>query len=198
MMGIEPRLCWEKFVGFSGSELINKFSYVFLDAVEMGGDPVKIGKLVNTTSLEIVLLRMKRHMTAASFTTLVIPLHISMSSLMIFIIEIMIIFSTMITKLYSSMDTFDTTGTGGLSVASMGFNLFQNVDVDLLGQYTVMMVLVLTIFNTLAAWVTVGGNRYKICYYGAIMSVTSGLALIIVPVVVQAIFSFPTVTAGGL
>jgi archaeal flagellar protein FlaJ len=198
LMGIEPRLCWEKFVGFSGSELINKFSYVFLDAVELGGDPVKIGKLVNTTSLEIVLLRMKRHLTASSFTTLVIPLHIAMSSLMVFIIEIMIIFSTMITKLYSSMDTFDTSGTGGLSVASLGFNLFQNVNVDLLGQYMVMMVLVLTIFNSLAAWVTVGGHRYKICYYGAIMSVTSGLVLIIVPVVVQAIFSFPTVTAGGI
>ena len=30
------------------------------------------------TSLEIVLLRMKRHLTASSFTTLVIPLHIAM------------------------------------------------------------------------------------------------------------------------
>jgi len=121
-----------------------------------------------------------------------------MTGLIIFIIEIMIIFSTMITKLYSSMDTFDTSGTGVMSAASLGFNLFQNVNVDLLAQYAFMMVLVLTIFNSLAAWVTVGGNRYKIFYYGAIMSVTSGLALIIVPVVVQAIFSFPTVTAGGI
>jgi flagellar protein FlaJ len=198
LMGIEPRLCWEKFVGFSGSELINKFSYVFLDAVEIGGDPVKIGKMVNATSLEIVLLRMKRHLTASSFTTLVIPLHIAMCSLMIFIIQIMIIFANMISKLYSTMDTFDTNGTGGLSVSSMGFSLFQNVDVDLLAQYAFMMVLVLTIFDTLAAWVTVGGARYKIFYYGSIMLVTSGLALIIVPVVVEAIFSFPTVTAGGL
>jgi flagellar protein FlaJ len=117
---------------------------------------------------------------------------------MIFIIQIMIIFATMISKLYSSMDTFDTSGTGGLSMASMGFNLFQNVDVDLLAQYAFMMVLVLTIFDTLAAWVTVGGARYKIFYYGSIMLVTSGLALIIVPVIVEAIFSFPTVTAGGL
>jgi archaeal flagellar protein FlaJ len=96
------------------------------------------------------------------------------------------------------MDTFDTTGTGGVSVSSLGFNLFQNVNVDLLAQYAFLMVLVLTIFNTLAAWVTVGGNRYKIFYYGAIMSVLSGLALIIVPVVVQAIFSFPTLTQGGI
>ncbi|HUL62816.1 MAG TPA: archaellar assembly protein FlaJ [Methanocella sp.] len=198
VMGIEPRLCWEKFVGFSGSELINKFSYVFLDAVELGGDPVKIGKMVNTTSLEIVLLRMKRHLTASSFTTLVIPLHIAMTSLIIFIIEIMIIFSTMITKLYSSMDTFDTSGTGGVSAASLGFNLFQNVNVDLLAQYSFLMVLVLTVFNSLAAWVTVGGDKYKIFYYGAIMLVMSGVALIVVPVVVQAIFSFPTLTEGGI
>jgi flagellar protein FlaJ len=197
MMGIEPRLCWEKFVGFSGSDLIHKFSYVFLDAIELGGDPVKIGKMVNATSLEIVLLRMKRHLTASSFTTLVIPLHIAMCGLMVFIIQIMIIFSNMITKLYQSMDTFDTTGTGGMSAASLGFNLFQNVNVDLLAQYAFMMVLVLTICNAVAAWVTVGGNKYKIFYYGAIMAVTAGLVLIIVPVIVEAIFSFPTVTAGG-
>ncbi|MGA9141009.1 MAG: archaellar assembly protein FlaJ [Methanocella sp.] len=198
MMGIEPRLCWQKFVGFAGSDLMHKFSYVFLDAIELGGDPVKIGKLVNSTSLEIVLLRLKRQLTASSFTTLLIPLHISMTALIIFIIEIMIIFSTMISKLYSSMDTFDTTGTGGVSVQSMGFSLFTNVNTDLLAQYAFMMVLVFTVVNTLAAWVAVGGNKYKVCYYGAIMSVTSGLALIIVPIAVQTIFSFPTITAGGL
>ncbi|HMK46415.1 MAG TPA: archaellar assembly protein FlaJ [Methanocella sp.] len=198
MMGMEPKICWEKFVGYSGSELIHKFAYIFLDSVEMGGDPVKIGKLVNTANLEIVLLRMKRNMTSASFTSLAIPLHISMSALIIFIVEIMIIFSTMITKLYSSSDVFDSSGAGGgVSISSMGFNLFQNVDVNLLGQYMVMMVIVLTIVNTLAAKSAVGGNNYKLCYYGAIMSVTAGLCLITVPVLVQMIFSFPSLTAGG-
>jgi flagellar protein FlaJ len=110
----------------------------------------------------------------------------------------MIIFSNMISKLYASMGDLDTSGTGGMSVSSMGFSLFQNVNVDLLAQYAFMMVLVLTICNSLAAWMTVGGHKYKVFYYGAIMAVTSGLALIIVPVVVEAIFSFPTITAGGL
>lgn len=199
IMGMEPKICWEKFVGSTGSELIHKFTYIFLDSVEMGGDPVKIGKLVNTSNLEIVLLRMKRNMTSASFTSLVLPLHISMSALIIFIVEIMIIFSTMITKLYASSDMFDSSGaSGGISISSMGFNLFQNVDVNLLGQYMVAMVLVLTLVNTLAAKTAVGGDNYKLCYYGAIMSVTAGLCLMIVPIVVQMIFNFPTITAGGL
>jgi flagellar protein FlaJ len=192
MMGIEPRLCWGKFVGFAGSDLMHKFSYVFLDAVELGGDPVRIGKLVNTTSLEIVLLRLKRQLTASSFTSLLIPLHIAMTGLVIFIIEIMIIFSDMIMKLSSSMGAIDTTDTGGISISSMGFSLFQNVNTDMLAQYSLLMVVVFTIFNTLAAWVAVGGNRYKVCYYGAIMLVTSGLALIIMPLAVRMIFNFPT------
>ncbi|WP_158308928.1 archaellar assembly protein FlaJ [Methanocella arvoryzae] len=199
MMGMDPKICWEKFVGSTGSELIHKFTYIFLDSVEMGGDPVKIGKLVNSSDLEIVLLRMKRNLTSSSFTSLAIPLHISMSALIIFIVEIMIIFSTMISKLYSSTDLMDTGGvSGGISISSMGFNLFQNVDVTLLSQYMVLMVLVLTLVNTLASKCAVGGDNYKLCYYGAIMCVSAGLCLIIVPVLVQSIFNFPTLTAGGL
>ena len=71
-MGMEPQLCWVKFVGATGSDLIDKFTYIFLDAIDLGGDATKVGKLVNTTNLEVVLLRMKRKLVSASFTTLVI------------------------------------------------------------------------------------------------------------------------------
>ncbi|MCD1296044.1 flagellar assembly protein FlaJ [Methanocella sp. CWC-04] len=198
IMGLEPRLCWMKFVGSSGSDLINKFTYIFLDALDLGGDATKIGKLVNSTNLEIVLLRLKRGMVASSFTTLVVPLHISMSALIVFIVEILVIFSTMIEKLYSSMGDWGSGAgsSGGVSAASLGFNLFQNVPVDFLQQYSIMLVIVLTIANTMAAKAVVGGNNYKYCYYGSIMLVTSGLCLIIVPLVVQGIFSFPTLTEG--
>lgn len=202
IMGIEPRLCWVKFVGSSGSDLIDKFTYIFLDGLDLGGDATKIGKLVNNTNLEVVLLRMKRSLVASSFTTLIIPLHVSMSCLIVFIVEILVIFSTMINKLYSSMDGFDlgggSTGGAGVSSAALGFNLFQNVPTEFLQQYSIILVIVLTLVNTIAAKVVVGGNNYKYCYYGAIMLVLSGLSLIIVPIVVQAIFSFPTLTAGGI
>lgn len=199
MMGLDQRLCWSKFVGLSGSDLIDKFTYIFLDALDLGGDATKIGKLVNSTNLEVVLLRMKRKLVSSSFTTLVIPLHVSMSALIVFIVEILIIFSSMINKLYSTMDGFSVSGGSGatgLSTAALGFNLFQNVPVDFLQFYSIAVVVTLTIINTIAAKVVEGGNNYKLCYYGSIMSVLSGLSLIIVPIVVQAIFSFPTMTGG--
>lgn len=200
IMGMEPRLCWSKFVGSTGSDLIDKFTYIFLDALDLGGDAAKVGKLVNTTNLEVVLLRMKRKLVSSSFTTLIIPLHVSMACLIVFIVEILIIFSGMISGLYASMEDMsfsgDTGGMGMISMASLGFNFFQNVDPSLLETYSISVIAILTIFNTLAAKVVEGGDNYKICFYGAIMLVLSGLSLIIMPILVDMIFNFPAISEG--
>jgi flagellar protein FlaJ len=113
IMGMEPHLCWLKFVGATGSDLIDKFTYIFLDAIELGGDANKVGKLVNTTNLEVVLLRMKRKLVSSSFTTLIFPMHAAMTGLVIFIVEILVIFSSMLTKMYSSLDFGASSDIGG-------------------------------------------------------------------------------------
>ncbi|HEY3423116.1 MAG TPA: flagellar assembly protein FlaJ, partial [Methanocellaceae archaeon] len=200
IMGMEPRLCWIKFVGHTGSDLIDKFTYIFLDAIDLGGDATKVGKLVNTTNLEVVLLRMKRKMVSSSFTTLVVPMHAAMTALVIFIVEILVIFSTMLTQLYSTLNFNaygDIGGGAGISASSMGFTLFQNVNTGLLIQFSYWMVIILTIANTFSSNYVDGGQTYKLCYYGAIMCIISGVCLLVVPQVVQAIFSFPLFTSGG-
>jgi archaeal flagellar protein FlaJ len=200
IMGMEPRLCWLKFVGATGSDLINKFTYIFLDAIDLGGDATKVGKLVNTTNLEVVLLRMKRKMVSSSFTTLAIPMHAAMTGLIIFIVEILVIFSTMLTQLYSTLDFNsygDISGGAGVSAASMGFTLFQNVDTGLLIQFSYWMALILTVANTFASNYVDGGQTFKLCYYGSIMCIITGVCLLLVPPVVQAIFSFPLFTSSA-
>lgn len=196
IMGMEPRLCWIKFVGSTGSDLINKFTYIFLDALDKGGDAAKVGKLVNTTNLEVVLLRMKRKLVSSSFSSLIVPMHVSMAGLTLFVIEILITFSGMIAKLYSTMDfsASNDMGSSGFSPGTMGFNLFQNVPVDLLSEYAIILVLILTVANSMAAVYVDGGDKYKLYYYGAIMSVTSGLCLLIVPMLVHSIFNFQGIT----
>jgi flagellar protein FlaJ len=200
IMGMEPRLCWLKFVGSTGSDLVDKFTYIFLDAIDMGGDATRVGKLVTTTNLEVVLLRMKRKLVSSSFTTLVLPMHAAMTGLIIFIVQILVIFSTMLTQLYSTLDfssSSDLSGGAGLSASSMGFTLFQNVDTTLLIQFSYWLVIILTIANTLASNYVDGGQKYKLCYYGAIMCIISGLCLLIVPPVVQGIFSFSVLDTAG-
>jgi len=197
VMGLDPKVCWDEFIGNSGSELISKFTHIFTDAIDMGGDAAKIGKLVNNTNLEVVLLRMKRRLLSSSFTTLVIPMHAAMCGLVIFIVQILIIFSGLIGNLYKTM-SFDSgsdiSGSGGFSVSSLGFSMFQNVPTQLLMDYSIALVLILTIANTFAAKYVDGGDTYKLYYYGSIMSVLSGICLLVVPVVVQGIFSFPALT----
>jgi len=67
LMGLTSKHCWEKFIGETGSELINRCSRIFTDAVELGGDPAEIGNIVSTSSLAIVLLRMKRRLVSSGF-----------------------------------------------------------------------------------------------------------------------------------
>jgi len=194
IMGMDPTICWSRFIGSTGSELINKFTHIFIDAVDMGGDATKIGKLVNNTNLEVVLLRMKRKLISSSFTTLIVPMHVCMAGLVVFVVQILVTFAGMIAKLYSSLDFDvggDLGGSAGLSPEAMGFSLFQNVPSGLLLEYCVFLVIILTVANTLAARYVDGGGNYKIFFYGAIMLVMSGLSLIIVPIVVQSIFNFP-------
>ncbi len=201
IMGMEPQLCWLKFVGATGSDLIDKFTYIFIDAIDLGGDATKVGKLVNTTNLEVVLLRMKRKLVSSSFTTLIFPMHAAMTALVIFIVEILVIFSTMLTKMYSSLDFGASSDIGagvaggGISAQSMGFSLFQNVPTGLLIEFSWGIVIVLTIANTFAAKYVDGGHNNKLCYYGSIMCVISGICLMVVPLVVEAIFSFPLFTS---
>ena len=193
VMGLDPKVCWNEFIGNSGSELINKFTHIFTDAIDMGGDATKIGKLVNTTNLEVVLLRMKRKLVSSSFTTLIIPMHAAMCGLTLFVVEILIIFAGMISGMYSSMSFnsgSDISGGSGFSVNSLGFSMFQNVPVQLISQYSIAMVLILTIADTLAAKYVDGGDTYRLYYYGSIMSVLSGICLLVIPVVVRAIFNF--------
>ncbi len=203
VMGLEPRICWGKFVGHTGSELINKFTYIFIDAVDMGGDATRIGKLVNSTNLEVVLLRMKRKLISSSFTTLLMIMHVCMACLVVFVVQILVTFAGMISRLYSSLDfnaggdlSGGLSGSSGLSISGMGFNLFQNVPDGLLLQYCIALVAILTIANALAAKYVDGGGNYKIFFYGAIMSITSGISLIVVPMVVKAIFNFPILESG--
>jgi archaellum biogenesis protein FlaJ (TadC family) len=51
-----------------------------------------------------------------------------------------------------------------------------------------MMIIFLTAANTFAPYAAVGGHRYKLCLYGAIMLFISGVAIIFIPAMVSVLF----------
>jgi flagellar protein FlaJ len=189
--GLDPKLCWERFVGETGSYLIYKLTNVFVDAVNLGGDAETVGELVSSSNLEIVLLRMKRDRTSKAFTSLVIPLHISMVALLLFIGQILTVFTTIIAKLFVQ---FSISGSqlqdipGGLSGMNLG--IFGGVPVELLEQFVVVTIIIVTVTNILAIVAVKGGPIYLALYYGVILFILSGILMVVIPPVVDHTFSF--------
>ncbi|MCQ1535935.1 archaellar assembly protein FlaJ [Methanosarcina sp. KYL-1] len=200
--GLDPRLCWGKFVGETGSYLIYKLTNVFVDAVNLGGNAETIGELVSSSNLEIVLLRMKRERISSAFTNLVIPLHISMVALLLFIGKILTIFTTIISSLFTRFDIngAELEGIPG-GIGGMNLGIFGGVPVELLGQFVIIVILILTLANALAIIAVKGGPMYLAIFYGGIMFILSGVLMIGVPPLVDSVFSFDGLLddiAGGL
>ncbi len=101
-MGLDARLSWERFVGESGSYLISKMTAIFVDATDLGGDADVVGEIVSSSNLEMVLLRLKRDLISSGFINLIIPLHLAMVALVLFITQILSIFSDYISNLFAS------------------------------------------------------------------------------------------------
>jgi len=189
--GLDPKLCWERFVGETGSYLIYKLTNVFVDAVNLGGNAEVVGELVSSSNLELVLLRMKRDRISKAFTSLVIPLHMAMVGLLLFMGQILTVFTTIISSLFVQ---FNISGSelegipGGLGGMNLG--IFGGVPVELLGQFVVVTIIILTVANTLAIVAVKGGPMYLAIYYGVILFVVTGILMIGIPPLVESTFSF--------
>ncbi|HII79680.1 MAG TPA: archaellar assembly protein FlaJ [Methanosarcina sp.] len=200
--GLDPALCWERFVGETGSYLIYKLTNVFVDAVNFGGNAEVVGELVSSSNLELVLLRMKRERIAKGFTSLVIPLHVSMIALLLFIEQILMIFSTIISSLFTQFE-IDESKLEGIPGGLSGMNLgiFGGVPLELLCKFVVTVTIILTLANIFAIVAVKGGPMYLAIFYGAFMFTLSGILMIIVPPLVKMVFSFDGVLdslAGGV
>jgi len=187
-MGFKSKLCWEKFIGETGSELINRCSRIFTDAVELGGDPAEIGNMVSTSSLAIVLLRMKRQLVSSGFKGLAITLHAVTVGLLIFVMEIISKFSGLVSRMSESYMSMEG-GTGGISAIGMSmFNVAESI--PMLYRLTFSVIIILTISNTLVVKIVEGGGNYKLFFYGGLMSGISGLCMVLIPPVVSRVFTF--------
>ncbi len=199
--GLDPKLCWERFIGESGSYLIHKLTNIFIDAADMGGDTDTIGEIVSSSNLEMVLLRLKRELISNGFVNLVIPLHAAMVGLLIFIVKILSKFMTLISTMFATQMAGIGSATDVLgklsSISGLNMGIFGGIPSQLLNIYLLAVVLILTFTNTLACKVVKGGANYLLYYYGSILSITSGVLMILLPKIINWAFSIPTLIGGG-
>ncbi len=199
-MGLDPKLSWEKFIGESGSYLINKLTKIFVDAADLGGDTDKIGEIVSSSNLEMVLLRLKRNLISSGFVNLVIPLHAAMIGLLLFITRVLNRFTTLVSTMFASQ----MSSLGGASnifskipISGLNLGLFGGVPIDMLTRYALAVSLILTFANTLAMKIVKGGANYFIYFYGGILLIISGVLMTVVPPMVDWMFALPSFLEGG-
>jgi flagellar protein FlaJ len=186
--GMNPKICWNNFVGETGSELISKSTKVFLDAIELGGDPTKIGETVSKSSLGVTLLRAKRKLVSSGFVNLVIPLHATMSGLLLFIYQILLSFNTAITKM---VEKHSQEVVGAMENMPPGLTFFSfggSFDLSFIAKYVIIIVFILTVTSTLASKFAAGGSNYKLCFYASVLFFVSAIVLFFVPIMTDKIF----------
>jgi archaeal flagellar protein FlaJ len=179
--GIEARLCWDRLVSESGSELVVRSVRIFLDSISIGGEAERVGREAGIFALKIALLRGKRSTVANNFMGLVAIMHIVMVTLVLFIYQTMMQFSTMVQNILpQGLDVpgAPTFGVYSTSSASMHLLLFMTVGVTI----------VLSVANAIVIQATSGGNWFKLFFYLAITMSISGSAMLVVPKIVEIMF----------
>jgi flagellar protein FlaJ len=181
---IAPQLCWLRFAGETGSELVSRSVRVFWDGLRLGGDPEQVGSLASSFAQKVTLLRATRKMVATTFAWVVIPLHAVLLAIMLFITEVLRIFGTELGKVQNESLNSDILSEAGVS----NMLLYSAPNMRFITVFVGMMILFLTAANTFAPYAAVGGHRYKLCLYGAIMLFISGVAIIVIPAMVSVLF----------
>ena len=180
---IAPPVCWERFVEDTGSELIRRGVQVFMGGISLGGDAEEVGARAAMLTMKVNLLRAKRSLVSSSFKFLSVAMHVVIVFLLLFILEVVDGFRTLI----QSAGISDTAGGGGLAAeAALTFG-FQNV--VYLRELLVPVLIVLSVINAVAPKVTEGGYSHTIFGYVGMMFLATGMDMLVTPILARSIFN---------
>jgi flagellar protein FlaJ len=183
--GLRSDLSWMRFAGESGSELVTRSVRIFWDGLRLGGDAERISLLASTYALKVTLLRASRKIVSSTFTFIMIPLHVALLGILLFVTEVLVIFGTKMVEVQSQGLSSGVADDANVSTTL----LFSPPNIAFIRAFVIAVVLVLTATNTFAPYAASGGHVYKLCLYGAIMCFLSGIAMLVIPMIVQALFA---------
>ena len=181
--GIRARLCWQRFIEETGSELASRSVTMFYDAIDMGGEPERAGYHASIFANKIAMLRARRRVVSSPFHWLCIAMHGAVIMLLVFVTEVITVFGGMVAEAEEAMPQ----SPGAASMTS--FASFNYSGIELMGRIVLPLVLIFTVANALAPSIVDGGSKWKFLYPLGITAAISGLSLIALPSVATWLFS---------
>jgi flagellar protein FlaJ len=183
--GLRSDLSWARFASESGSEVVTRSVRIFWDGLRLGGDAQQVGSLAAAYSMKISLLRSSRKLVSSTFTFVMIPLHVVLLAILLFVTEVLIIFGQKLVEVQQQ-----GLSEGIAAEANVDTSLaFTSPNIVLVKSFVIVVILILTATNTFAPYAAAGGHIYKLCLYGAVTTFLTGFAMLVVPALVQFIFA---------
>ncbi len=195
--------CWEMFRRETGSELANRTTTMMVDAAQLGSQPDEVGQICSDYAMSITELRAGRQLTASTFSFLTMAMHATMVFILVFVLEIVDTFNSMLAVVSSEVLNESAGGVEipdnvqlppGVSIPeggnlAGGLDIFGSQDMTITSYAIIMVIIVLTVANALAPKVTAGGSNLKIGLNIGIMCVISGIILGVVPMLTAKLFA---------
>ena len=176
---LPTKLSWEQFKSETGNELLARSVTMLVDATEAGGSAEEVGEIASSYSSSVAELREMRALTSSSFNFLVIPLHVAMTGLLLFILQIVVTFDVKLREVSSELgNQASATSAGG---PTLSLDLFQSQNLTLISGMITMAILTMTLANALSPKFAAGGSDLNIATNLSLTCVLSGITMIFVP-----------------
>jgi flagellar protein FlaJ len=127
-------------------------------------------------------------MVASTFKWLILPLHVSMVGLLIFIPEVMKLFTKSIQESAESLSSSSSSNIPNSSVPIGEIFTFGDINLGLINVLVTLVVITLTISNAYAPKAADGGSNLKVFYNLALTMVLTGIIMLAVPVFAETLF----------
>ena len=200
--GLPSAESWEIFSTETGSDLSSRTTGMMLDGIETGCPAEEVGAISADFAQNVNELRARRRLCSSSFSFLSLAMHITMSLILVFVVEIINNFNKKLQEVSEGLQggvTETMTTPSGLQAPpgialpssgdlSVGLGLGEDVQVGMMQLTIIIVIGILVVANALAPKFTEGGNNLKILWFMSLTAIASGIVLMIVP----------TVTAGLL
>ncbi|MEL9940833.1 MAG: type II secretion system F family protein [Ignisphaera sp.] len=161
--GIDTRVAFLYFVGETGSETVRRGIDIFYDAIEAGGDPVKVGEALSTTIQRILNLRKQREQVARAFQGVVYILTILIVALAEFVFTLTLILQ----------QVFAVAG-GSVQIIP-----FTYIEPAIITAIKIGLVFTITILNAFALQFARGGYTGAAWLHASILLILSGATMVI-------------------
>lgn len=181
---ISPELTWARLAGETGSELVTRCVRIFSEGIRLGGDPAAVGSLAAGFALKVSLLRATRSLIASTFAFVVVPMHAALVAILLFVTEVVRVFGTKISEVQDANLDSEVVRQAGVA----GAVVFAAPDMGFISALVSVMIVLLTAANSFAPYAAAGGHRYRLFNFATVMMAISGLALLTIPPIVQALF----------